>query len=188
MSTGTYASRSASWSSSMRVLVLLPLPSSTRQARRPMSEAISRAWLRMMRDLGARRVVRVELGDLVEQFGAARIVEILARQRLGPAAEPGEHVAPKRSGRCGRKEGSAFDHVLLASRMPAELPAGLGGKEVAVRRSDVALAGVTHEPPRSTIWLHMNLPLYSPKSPATGRSPGRRRRGSAVHSQTSPNS
>ena len=29
--------------------------------------------------------------------------------------------------------------------------------------------GVTHDPPRRTIWLHMNLPLYSPRAPAGGR-------------------
>ena len=29
--------------------------------------------------------------------------------------------------------------------------------------------GVAHEPPRSTYWPHMNLPLYSPIAPAAGR-------------------
>ena len=36
---------------------------------------------------------------------------------------------------------------------------------------------VSHEPPRSTIWLHMNLPLYSPSEPASGGNRGRARRG-----------
>ena len=33
-------------------------------------------------------------------------------------------------------------------------------------------AGVAHEPPRSTSWLHMNFALYSPSAPAAGRDPG----------------
>ena len=32
--------------------------------------------------------------------------------------------------------------------------------------------GVTQEPPRSTNWLHMNFPLYSPTAPSAGRNPG----------------
>ena len=31
---------------------------------------------------------------------------------------------------------------------------------------------VAQEPPRSTIWLAMNLPLYSPSEPASGLKPG----------------
>ena len=53
----------------------------------------------------------------------------------------------------------------------AELPARVGREEVAVAGADVA-GGVAQEPPRSTIWLHMNLPLYSPTAPAAGRKPG----------------
>ena len=33
-------------------------------------------------------------------------------------------------------------------------------------------AGVAQEPPRSTYWFTMNLPLYSPTAPAAGRKPG----------------
>ena len=29
------------------------------------------------------------------------------------------------------------------------------------------LGDVAQEPPRSTYWLHMNLPLYSPNAPST---------------------
>jgi glycerol-3-phosphate acyltransferase PlsY len=32
----------------------------------------------------------------------------------------------------------------------------------------VALRGVAHDAPRRTNWLHMNLPLYSPKAPVGG--------------------
>jgi hypothetical protein len=32
-------------------------------------------------------------------------------------------------------------------------------------------SGVAQEPPRSTYWLTMNLPLYSPTAPAAGRNP-----------------
>ena len=32
--------------------------------------------------------------------------------------------------------------------------------------------GEAQEPPRSTYWLTMNLPLYSPTAPAAGRKPG----------------
>ena len=47
----------------------------------------------------------------------------------------------------------------------------LGGKKL---RYDARmwLLLVTHEPPRSTIWLHMNLPLYSPRAPGGATYPG----------------
>jgi hypothetical protein len=44
------------------------------------------------RELGARRVVLGEGADLLEQLRALRVVEVLARQRLRPAAEARERV------------------------------------------------------------------------------------------------
>src|SRR5215831_15208828 len=45
---------------------------------------------------------------------------------------------------------------------------------------------VAHEPPRSTYWLHMNLPLYSPNAPGATRKPGYGEYELCVHSHTSP--
>ena len=59
-----------------------------------------------------------------------------------------------------------------ARRMPRELPARVRREEVAIASRECATRGVAQEPPRSTYWLHMNLPLYSPTAPAAGRKPG----------------
>jgi len=48
------------------------------------------------RGLGARRVVLVELRDLLEELAAARVVQPRARDRLLRPAEAGEHVADER--------------------------------------------------------------------------------------------
>ena len=48
-------------------------------------------------ELGAGRVVLGELGDLLEQLRAAGIVEVLGRQFLERAREPGEDVAAERA-------------------------------------------------------------------------------------------
>src|SRR5271166_5077563 len=70
--------------------------------------------------------------------------------------------------------------------MPMNCQRTWGGKKLRyVRR--ICDCGVAQEPPRSTIWLHMNLPLYSPTAPAAARNPGYGRYELAVHSQTSPN-
>ena len=53
-----------------------------------------------------------------------------------------------------------LDPIEIHSRTFEEL-------ETAVAR--MCDAGVAQEPPRSTYWLHMNLPLYSPTAPAAGR-------------------
>src|SRR5216684_5830320 len=50
------------------------------------------------------------------------------------------------------------------------------------------LPGVAHEPPRSTNWLHINFPLYSPTTPFAGANPGYAMYGLDVHSHTSPKS
>ena len=60
---------------------------------------------------------------------------------------------------------------------------GAGPRTASARRAErncgrsrgCASRGVAHEPPRSTYWPHMNLPLYSPTAPAAAGSPGRAR-------------
>src|SRR4051794_38503405 len=46
--------------------------------------------------------------------------------------------------------------------------------------------GVATDAPRSTIWLIMNLPLYSPTAPPGLRKPGYGRYADEVHSQREP--
>ena len=68
-------------------------------------------------------------------------------------------------------EGRPDAQASVASRRPLNAQRAAGGKKLRyVGR--VWPAGVTQDPPRSTIWLHMNLPLYSPMAPGGGRNPG----------------
>ena len=54
-----------------------------------------------------------------------------------------------------------------AKRIPVNCQRASGGKKLRyVRRAWVR--GVAQEAPRRTIWLHMNLPLYSPSAPGRG--------------------
>ncbi len=55
----------------------------------------------------------------------------------------------------------------LASRTPLNCQRVAGGKKFryVARMCD---GGVTHDPPRSTIWPDMNFPLYSPSGPGGG--------------------
>ena len=70
----------------------------------------------------------------------------------------------------GARSGSSAEtgnHVHFARRSPAICQRACGGKKLRyVART--CERGVKHEPPRSTIWLHMNLPLYSPSAPGSG--------------------
>jgi hypothetical protein len=50
----------------------------------------------------------------------------------------------------------------------------------------VCPVGVRTQPPRSTIWFDMNLPLYSPIAPSAGWKPGYAWYADDVHSQQSP--
>ena len=64
-----------------------------------------------------------------------------------------------------------LQRVLRARRTPENCQRASGGKKLRyVAR--MCERGVAHEPPRSTYWLHMNLPLYSPTAPAAGAKPG----------------
>ena len=51
-------------------------------------------------------------------------------------------------------------------------PATLTRLRVVARYSLDELSSYAQLPPRSTIWLHINLPLYSPRDPSSGRNPG----------------
>jgi hypothetical protein len=56
----------------------------------------------------------------------------------------------------------------FARRRPENCQRASGGKKLRyVAR--MWLAGVAQEPPRSTYWPDMNLPLYSPTAPSAGR-------------------
>ena len=59
----------------------------------------------------------------------------------------------------------------MANRIPEYCQRVWGGKKLryVVR---VCPGGVTDEPPLRTIWLIMNLPLYSPTGPAAAVKPG----------------
>ena len=60
------------------------------------------------------------------------------------------------------------DGVLAARRRPENCQRVPGGKKLRyVAR--IWVAGVTQEPPRRTICEDMNLPLYSPSAPGSGR-------------------
>ena len=51
-----------------------------------------------------------------------------------------------------------------------EIVVGLSAEELA--QMDGNAGGVAKAPPRNTIWLAMNLPLYSAAVPGVGRNPG----------------
>src|SRR5262249_39274515 len=101
-----------------------------------------------------------------------------ARHMFGIAAQAGQQgvgeVADFGCGfdrmlaRCDR----AWAHVASsARRMPENCQRAAGGKKLRyVART--CPSGVAQEPPRSTIWPHMNLPLYSATAPASGLYPG----------------
>ena len=94
---------------------------------------------------------RTEIGIL------ERNVDAMAR-RIGP-------VTQLTGLACGAVQAS------VASRRPEKAQRAAGGKKFryVVRTWP---GGVTHAPPRSTIWLLMNLPLYSPSAPASGTNRG----------------
>ena len=128
---------------------------------------ISAAWAAMMPTRSGPGSTR-ERGDLVEQPAAGLVVESTCTATLcaagagRPARRPGT--------RPGRRADSA--RLLVARQADSgELPSGLRGEEVAVRRPGVAGRGGDDDP-RNTIWLHMNLALYSPSAPAAGFRPG----------------
>ena len=131
---------------------------------------------------GANGLPRVARGEAAHAPG----------RRAGPAHEgardlgerPGGQAAPR-----GPRRGAPFKHydaasqcgggvrdfaacgsaaaAHRASRTPENCHRASGGKKLRyVGR--MWLDGVAHEPPRSTYWLHMNLPLYSPSAPPGG--------------------
>ena len=111
--------------------------------------------------LATRRVVLVEARDLLEQRGAAIVVEPLRRDVLRRAREPESRVFLERA-----HEASA------ASRTPPYIQRLAGGRSLGRARPGSEPGEVTRAPPRSVIWPLMNLPLYSPTAPAAGRKRG----------------
>ena len=157
-----------------RVFRPLPAPCSTTQrtAGRPRRPSRRRA-ARRIASLGAGRVVLRQLADAVEQRRArARRRSTCGGRRFRGAGQAREHVgaeaAPSRS-----RPGAGVPRP-VRSRVPrepdaGELPAGVRAGRSCGSVGRTCRRGVTHEPPRSTNWLHMNLPLYSPSAPAAGR-------------------
>src|SRR5690606_22097243 len=101
---------------------------------------------------------------------AAAIVEELRRDRPRAAPEPATHLLEEVrfvDGVVVEADGGRA-HASAARRMPLNCQRAAGGKKLRYvgRRCE---SGVAHEPPRSTYWLHMNLPLYSPSVPGSGR-------------------
>ena len=86
----------SSASSSTRVLVAVPEPSSTSSAASVSAASSARVALED-RTLGAGRVVLGQLADPVEQLGAAGVVEVLGRQFLERTRETVEHIVGERS-------------------------------------------------------------------------------------------
>src|SRR5690349_8376917 len=73
----------------------------------------------------------------------------------------------------------------FARRRPENCQRAAGGKKLRyVGRAWPA--GVARLLPRSTNWPTMNLPLYSPTAPASGRKPGYGSYDERVHCQTWP--
>ena len=116
------------------------------------------------RPLGARRVVLGQLADLVEQLGAARVVEVLGRQLLERPGEAVEDVVGERplvargrgttrtSMRRGSRIGSIRCSVLRVTGQPhagEDLPA-LREVPVAERARSRRAGAVAQEPPRRT--------------------------------------
>ena len=119
---------------------------------------------------------------------------LMARIYCGPAAVydgrlGGRSASWRLYARCTSSARATLVSASVHARIPrqpqaAELPARCGREEVAVA-ARTCPAGVTQEPPRSTYWLAMNLPLYSPTAPALPPGPeaaGRARRLLEVHS------
>ena len=137
------------------------------------------------RALALGRVVGVEVGDGVEQPRADVVVQPLRRQAPRLGAETATDVADEGAGgpvgvqrdrddRCGRHRagpvGAAAAGATVGEAHARQRPACAVGEEVAVRPARVA-RGVSAQPPRSTIWFDMNLPLYSPIAPSAGVEP-----------------
>src|SRR5207244_665581 len=121
--------------------------------------------------LSSRWVILVERGDLLKQLGTTLVVQQLARQLLLGTVQSTNHLV-ERSCRLGCEvvERDAV-HASCATRSPENCQRASGGKKFRyVGR--MWERGVAHEPPRSTYWLHMNLPLYSPRAPGAVRNPG----------------
>jgi len=159
--------------------------------------------------LGARRVVLGERGDVLEEGATHLVVEPHRRDRLGrrgePAADVGLEGGPEVLGpRCtSTRRSSSLTALIVPSceatrgadapvaigrqTQAAEGPAASGGEEVAIRGPHVA-PGRRAAPPRSTYWLTMNLPLYSPTAPGAARKPGYGEYALWVHSHTPPKS
>ena len=106
------------------------------------------------RQLGPGEIILVELADLVEERGADLIVKILARDFLLRTPEAMDHVlhelpAPRDRLVVAGNRGMGWCHSSFASRIPVNCQRDSGGKKFRyVARMWVA--GVAHEPPRST--------------------------------------
>ena len=153
----------------------LPLAISASTARGPMPAAISSRPRFEDGGLGGGQVVARQPGDPLEQPGPHPVVEELGgdggrvpQQALPDLGERG----PPRNGEVRRRgrapEGGPGGHRSARDPDAGGLPAGVRAEEVPVGRAQVG-RGVRQDPPRSTIWPDMNLPLYSPTAPAAGR-------------------
>src|SRR4029079_7357977 len=131
------------------------------------------------RALGEERVVLLEAGDLVEEPGPLLVIEPLRPEGAGVAAQAATHVLDQaaagpvgvqqhrdhRVGLCGHATLRAAPSS--ARRTPDSAHRAPGGTPLP-QPARVWPGGVNAQPPRSTIWLDMNLPLYSPIAPAGG--------------------
>ena len=171
-------------SSSRRVLSDVPEPELDEHVGSG-GRTISAACVAQDRALGAGRVVLGQSGDLVEQLAAVLVVEPHRRQRLrrrGRAPTPRRRPSRRAGGRAedgrrrstrvlGHETGSSRAYASRASRAPLKAQRAAGGKKLRYVARTWPV-GVAQQPPRSTCWLTMNLPLYSPTAPAAGRKRG----------------
>src|SRR5260221_396143 len=124
-------------------------------------------------DLGPGQIIFRDLTDRIEQLRTLGVVEQFARQRLRfprQAAEYGLAEIFLSWRQIVKDKGVAIHQQSSAKRSPENAHRAAGGKKL---RYVVRMwsAEVTAAPPRNTIWLDMNLPLYSPTAPAAARKP-----------------
>ena len=190
------AARRASRRAGRAVLREAPEPSSTSSPTPWRAHDAAARSRRRIRSSVRRLVVLGQAGDALEEVGAALVVEVLGRQRLGRAVRPaagvgGEARRPRpspsgwTSSRYGRGRASRCSREVPREPQAAEDLAPLGQVPVAEARRARRSAGS----PRSRRAARGSAARRRPRrTRGTGRrgSPGSPRRRVAVHSQTSP--
>ena len=140
-----------------------------------------------------REVILRQAANLFEKARASSIVEKPGRKSFGRPREAAIHFSAHWSERgigkvadcCGShrealrlrkrderiESGSTEELQSSANRIPENCQRVSGEKKLRYEER-MWEVGVTTDPPRNTIWLDMNFPLYSPRAPSAGRKPG----------------